>query len=292
MPTEARLEKTDTPRRPIASLSLLLFLAAALVAVQLVEVLREPQAWIMVSRPWMGALGFQRFLHVALGASQEIWIGFWAMLSVEVEAFLMQSRRGKSYELDRISFLALWLAAYFGTLLAAALLLSGPRPDLLTSNSPYLLAPIVTAAVLLIRATSPRSMSRQKNREPSASRAVMLWAAAYLLTVSACRYKSSGLFPSASLELTALVLIAGVALAIALWRLKTRRVEEILRLFSQSRFCRPGLPALLLSSVLLATLLSGMRRPWENKGSARERPNVILHNRGYASRRPYGKLWL
>jgi len=88
-------------------------------------VVREPQPWILAPTAWMGSLGMQRLLHVLFGIGPIVWVLFWIVLGLEIDAVVLRRVRKEGFGLDRVAFVAMWLLAYSGVPVVLSRLLPG-----------------------------------------------------------------------------------------------------------------------------------------------------------------------
>lgn len=273
MVSEKKQEELHAHSGLAPGLSLFLFIAALCVAFEVAAVLREPQRWIISSRPFMSSLGFQRLAHVISGASPKIWAGLWAVLGMRLSASLIRSRQRTSCELDRLSFLSYWIVAYLGIPMASLVFPSGARLSMLGPALSYVFAPAATGIVLMIQAAFLTVHKRQHPSEPRVLFALMGWAAAGGLMAFTRFHPLPDLFPSSGAGWAVIIVVGGVVTAISLL-VGAPKLEDILQKIYRSRLWRPHVPSVLLAGALLAVPLSGLAKL--QSGESGRRLNVIL----------------
>ncbi len=290
----------DGGRKLFRSLALLLLFAGGGAAAQFVAVLREPQRWILVTESWMGSFAVQRTMHVLFGAGPAIWIGFWLMLGLGLDSLFLRKTRNRSFRLDRLSFLAIWLSAYLLSSVALFRLMHGHwtgrlliispymSPPMLASRFldghwlsgllllvPYVSVPVSVAVAAPVHSISVILMSGRRQQKPSPAFLLISWSLACLVAAAV-----SLLWPLQNPSATntgwiIVALVTLVALTVALVWLKTFRLEHLLERISSNMLQKPSRPALLFAGVLGAAFASGMLSSAKAETRS-ERPNVIL----------------
>ncbi len=257
-------------------LSLLLFVAAASGAAGLFSVLREPQGWILVPRAWMGTLSVQRLLHVILGMGLPVWAAIWAVIGLELDGLILFVAKKRSLRLHRVSFVALWLLAYFGG--SATLLAFAPESwaAALLKRFPYSVAPVAAALALPTHVLSVALFDNQRVPRIRSFAVVMGGAAACLAAIFANIYWLPDLLSVSSLVWTVAIFLSGLVLASVLWVIDLQTLERVLQRLSNACLLRPVLPTFLLASVLVVAILSGIERPRAAAEKRPTRPNIIL----------------